>query len=81
MKPATKSVAAQVKASLAWLEQNSTVRDRANLIRFGINANKAFGVSVANIQVLAKGLGRSHELARALWDTGWYEARMLTSFV
>jgi 3-methyladenine DNA glycosylase AlkD len=35
----------------------------------------------ANIQVLAKGLGRSHELAAALWDTGWYEARMLTSFV
>ena len=36
---------------------------------------------MANIQVLAKQLGRSHELAAALWDTGWYEARMLTSFV
>ena len=36
---------------------------------------------MANVQVLAKRLGRSHELALALWDTGWYEARLLTSFV
>ena len=59
----------------------STRRDRENLARFGITATKAFGVSIANIQVLARRLGRSHELAAALWDTGWYEARLLASFV
>jgi 3-methyladenine DNA glycosylase AlkD len=59
----------------------STARDYANLARFGIVAPNAFGVSMANVQVLAKRLGRSHELALALWDTGWYEARLLTSFV
>lgn len=26
-------------------------------------------------------LGHDHALALALWKTGWYEARMLTSFV
>ena len=72
---------AEVQAALAWLEQKSTQRDRENLARFGITANKAFGVSMANIQVLAKRLGRNHELAAALWETGWYEARMLASFV
>ena len=36
-----------------------------------------FGVSVADIRVLAKRLGRNHELALALWETGWYEARIL----
>ncbi len=71
----------QVQEALSWLEQASTQRDRENLARFGITASKAFGVSMANIQVLAKRLGRNHELAAALWDTGWYEARMLTSFV
>ena len=76
-----KSIEEEVQAALAWLEQKSTRRDRENLARFGITAGKAFGVSMANIQVLAKRLGRSHELAAALWDTGWYEARMLTSFV
>jgi 3-methyladenine DNA glycosylase AlkD len=73
--------AADVRAVLSWLEEKSTARDQANLARFGITAKKAFGVSMANIQVLAKETGRSHELAAALWETGWYEARMLTSFV
>ena len=69
---------AQVRDALAALEANSTKRDRDNLARFGITAKKAFGVSMANIQALAKRLGRSHELAAALWKTGWYEARLLT---
>jgi 3-methyladenine DNA glycosylase AlkD len=71
----------QVQAALASLEKMSTRRDRDNLARFGITAHKAFGVSMANIQVLAKRLGRDHGLADALWKTGWYEARLLTSFV
>lgn len=70
-----------VRKVFSWLKQKSTRRDRGNLARFGINANKAFGVSMANIQALAKRLGRSHELALALWETGWYEARLLCSFV
>jgi 3-methyladenine DNA glycosylase AlkD len=70
-----------VQQALASLEQMSTRKDRDNLKRFGITAEKAFGVSMANIQRLAKRLGRDHDLAAALWDTEWYEARLLTSFV
>ena len=70
-----------VQAALSWLQKKSTPRDRENLARFGIHADKAFGVSMANIQVLGKRLGRNHDLAAALWATGWYEARMLTAFV
>ena len=66
---------------LAALERMSTPKDRANLTRFGINAGRAFGVSMANIQRLGKHLGRDHDLAAGLWDTGWYEARLLASFV
>jgi 3-methyladenine DNA glycosylase AlkD len=36
---------------------------------------------MSNIQVLARRLGRDHDLAAALWKTGWYEARLLTAFV
>src|SRR5262245_4263854 len=70
-----------VQAALAALKSKSTQRDRENLIRFAINATKAYGVSVANVKVLAKRLGRNHELAAALWDTGWFEVRMLAAFV
>jgi 3-methyladenine DNA glycosylase AlkD len=76
-----KDVEEQVQAALAWLERKSTRRDRENLARFGITATNAVGVSMANMKVLARRLGRDHELAAALWDTGCYEARMLTSFV
>ena len=51
------------------------------MARYAIPSDKAFGVSMGNMQLLAKRLGRNHELAAALWDTGWYEARMLASFV
>ena len=71
----------EIQAALAWLESKSTKHDRDNLARFAINASKAFGVSMANMKVLAQQLRRNHELAAALWDTGWYEARMLAALV
>ncbi len=71
----------QVNFVLASFEQMKTKRDFENLARFGITADKAFGVSMTNMQALGKRLGKNHDLAAALWDTGWYEARMLTSFV
>jgi 3-methyladenine DNA glycosylase AlkD len=70
-----------VRAVLRMLEEKSTAHDLANLERFGISATNALGVSMANIQAVAKQLGRSHELAAELWQTGCYEARMLCSFV
>jgi 3-methyladenine DNA glycosylase AlkD len=49
--------------------------------RYGIVAKKAFGVPMAQIKLVAKSIGRNHEMAAALWDTGWYEARLLASLV
>ena len=51
------------------------------MARYGLPSDKAFGVPVGVMQKLAKRLGRNHGLAVALWDTGWYEARMLASFL
>ena len=72
---------AEAAQAVASLKKLSTKHDLDNLKRFGITAAKAFGVSMANIQKVAKPLGRSHALAEALWKTGWYEARMLSSLV
>ena len=74
-------VAEDVQAALLELERMSTKRDRDNLARFGITATRPFGVSMANLKLLAKRLGRNHELAAALWETGRYEARMLATLV
>ncbi len=71
----------QVAEALKWLEAKGTRKNREGMARYGIIAPKVFGVSMATMQALAKKLGRNHELANALWDTGWYEARILTAFV
>jgi 3-methyladenine DNA glycosylase AlkD len=78
-KPAVSS--ARVRDVIASLKQMSTKKTLDSLPRYGITTDKAMGVSVGDIRDLGKRLGRDHELAAALWDTGWYEARMLTSFV
>jgi 3-methyladenine DNA glycosylase AlkD len=80
-KAARSSLHGDVQAAVEWLKQNGTQRDRDNLARFAITAPKSFGVSMARMRVLAKRLGRNHDLAAALWDTGWYEARMLATLV
>ena len=77
----TKQVQEQLQVALRALQQMSTKRDMDNLARFGITATNPVGVSMSNIQLLAKRLGRSHELAETLWETECYEARLLTSFV
>lgn len=74
--------AAQVREVLTWLERRGSKRVRDDMQkRYGIVAPKAFGVQVGTIQQLAKRLGKDHELAEALWKTGWYEARLLTAYV
>ena len=64
-----------LSAALDWLERKSTKRDRDNLQRFAITANEPFGVSMANLRVLAKRLGRDHALAADRHRWHWCGAR------
>jgi 3-methyladenine DNA glycosylase AlkD len=56
------------------------VRDEM-LTRYGVVAPKAFGVPMGAVQRLGRRLGRDHDLAAALWASGWYEARCLCAYV
>jgi 3-methyladenine DNA glycosylase AlkD len=71
----------RVPEILAWLKRRGSKANREGMARFGIVSEHAFGVSVADLRAFAKQLGRDHDLALALWETGCYEARMLTAFV
>lgn len=71
----------KVSEVLASLQRLSTKRDRENIARFAVSTDQFFGVSMTRMKALAKKLGRNHELAGALWQTGWYEARMLASLI
>src|SRR4051812_37095981 len=71
----------QVQAVLASLKRHATKRTRDGMARYAIPSDKAFGVPMATMQGLAKELGRNHDLAAALWDTGWYEARTVAALI
>jgi 3-methyladenine DNA glycosylase AlkD len=72
------ATAADVLRELEALGDNAY---REGMARYAIHAPKAFGVAVGQLRALAKRLGRDHALAQALWDTGWYEARLLAGMV
>lgn len=72
----------EVQAALRWLEQRGSQRTLEEMeTSYGIHTEKGFGVPVGTIRQLGKRLGHDHELAAALWETGWYEARLLAAFV
>jgi 3-methyladenine DNA glycosylase AlkD len=66
---------------VAWLKRTGTARVRDGMARYAIPSHNALGVAVGALRKYSVGLGRDHDLAVALWDTGWYEARMLAAFI
>jgi len=76
-KPATNNV----EAVVASLKRLGTKRTRDAMARYALPSDNAFGVTVGAIRQMGKRLGPNHDLALALWETGWYEARMLAAFV
>ena len=75
------SLQEQVQWVLKWLKAHSTKATLDGMSRYAIPSDKAFGVAMKDMKALGKKLGQNHALALALWETGWYEARMVTSFV
>jgi len=71
----------KVRGALAWLERHGSKKGREGMRRYAIVADSAFGVSMKDMQALAKTLGRDQALAEALWATGQYEARMTACYV
>lgn len=68
-------------AVLDWLERRGTQKTRAGMARYGIVAQRVFGVPMGTLLSLKKRLGTDHALAIALWDSGWYEGRLLAALV
>lgn len=71
----------RVAALLAELQGLGSERHRTSMVRFGINAGNAFGVSIDELRKVARRIGADHDLALALWGNGNHEARLLACFV
>jgi 3-methyladenine DNA glycosylase AlkD len=78
----TGTAGARAAAFVAALERQASAKVREEQrTRYGITARRALGVPVGAIRALAKPNGVDHGLARALWRTGVYEARLASAFV
>lgn len=67
-----------IKKIKSWGSQ----RNIMGMARFGIRPKtKVCGVSTEKLRKLAKEIGKNHELALQLWQSGIHEARLLAAFV
>jgi 3-methyladenine DNA glycosylase AlkD len=71
----------RAKQVLATLRSLSNPSALSSMARFGIQADKAFGVSVPALRKLARSIGKDHTLAQDLWDSGLHEARELATMI
>jgi 3-methyladenine DNA glycosylase AlkD len=78
---AARKVPPSVDKVIARLERMATKGTRDGMARYAIPSHNAFGVPVGKMRQYAKEIGPAHELAEALWKTGWYEARMMSAFL
>lgn len=53
----------------------------AGMARYGINPERALGISMLNLRGIAKEVGKDSTLADMLWASGIHEARILASLV
>jgi 3-methyladenine DNA glycosylase AlkD len=63
------------------LEEKSNPEAVKFMAKYGITPEKNMGVSVTNIRAIAKDIGKNHELAIQLWETGIRDARILAPHI
>jgi 3-methyladenine DNA glycosylase AlkD len=63
------------------LEKLGNPKDAAGMARFGITAKRVLGISTPSLRLLARRVGKNHELAVQLWKSGIFEARILAAFI
>jgi 3-methyladenine DNA glycosylase AlkD len=81
VKESRESLDDQVDTVITRLKRLSSKSTRDGMSRYGMPSDNALGVPVGKMQKLAKEIGRNHQLAEALWQTGIYEARMVAAFL
>jgi len=71
----------KVDSVVAELRAEAVGTNLKGMKRYGIKTEHALGVSLPKLRRLARRIGRDHETALALWETGIHEARILASLV
>jgi len=71
----------RVSTTVAELRRVADPARLEGMARYGIATDHALGVTVTQLRAHARELGRDHELAVGLWETGIHEARLLATMI
>lgn len=66
---------------LKRLKSLGNSKSKEAIARYGITPEEAFCVSLPNLRMMAKEIGKSHQLALELWKHNIRETRILASMV
>jgi 3-methyladenine DNA glycosylase AlkD len=70
-----------VELVIAELKKHYNKKNIEGMERFGINVEKAFGLNAPTIKSIARKIGKNHELALQLWESGYHEARQVAFLI
>jgi 3-methyladenine DNA glycosylase AlkD len=70
-----------IQEVLVNLESLASPEAVAGMARFGIRTENTLGISIPALRDFGRQIGRDHQLALELWESGLHEARILASLV
>jgi 3-methyladenine DNA glycosylase AlkD len=71
----------ELQQILDWMKANENADNKAGMAHFGIETAHAYGLSIKQLEPLARLHRKNHELAQQLWATGIHEARLLACLI
>ena len=66
---------------IADLKSQANPKNVEGMARFGINSTNTLGISIPYLRKFGRKIGKNHQLALELWESGIHEARILASFI
>ena len=71
----------KVEEIIKKLESLSNKEAVKGMARYGINPRNNLGVSIYKLRLIAKEIGKDHDLAIKLWNSDIHDARLLACFI
>lgn len=70
-----------VEKIIDQLKELSSPGGKSKQEYFGINTTQSFGLTTPQMRIVAKKIGKNHDLALKLWKTGHHEAKHIAIFI
>jgi 3-methyladenine DNA glycosylase AlkD len=63
------------------LKANANPHALEGMARYGINTHQTLGIAMPALRRIARQVGKDHDLAQQVWESGMHEARILAALI